>query len=155
MNEYTRSLAHIDIETNPNFIRLRDEAGFATLRQEGIDGFLAIEGLKMAVFADDPNTRKETMDIVVIAPELKKLIADQLSATVFALPQTARAMASRWGINGFPAVALFRGKNYLGAIQGLQTWDDYCVKLLTLAQKTHSAPRTIAIQAETVNDSCC
>ena len=148
MNELTKNIAHIDIETNPNFIRLREQEGFEMLYESGVDVFVAYEGLKMAVFADDPNQRKETMDIVVIAPELKKAFGNTLSKTVFAHPQTARAIASRWGVRNMPAVALFRDKDFLGAVQGLQSWNDYCEKIASIVQKQHSAPRVIALKSE-------
>jgi hypothetical protein len=72
MNEITKSIAHIDTQTHPCFVRLHQQAGFKILNEANLDAFLHYEGLKLAIFADDPNNRKETMDIVVIAPELKK-----------------------------------------------------------------------------------
>jgi hypothetical protein len=47
-----------------------------------------------------------------------------------------------------PAVAIFHGKTFLGAVQGLQTWDDYCQKLVAIMQKPQSTPRVIAVLAE-------
>ncbi len=148
MNELTKTLAHIDIESHPNFVRLHQEAGFDWLQENDVENFLIHDGLKMAVFADDPNARKETMDIVVIAPELKKAFAGTLTKTVFAHPQTARAIASRWGLRSMPAVALFRDQDFLGAVQGLQTWNDYCQKLAEIVQQKQSAPRIIALKSE-------
>lgn len=148
MNDLTKAHAHIDIDSHPNFIRLRCEEGFDWLDEDNIDTFLAYPGLKMAVFADDPNARKETMDIVVIAPELKKAFAGTLSVTAFARPHTARAIAARWGLRSMPAVAIFRHKDFLGAVQGLQSWNDYCQKIAEIVQKQQSAPRIIALKSE-------
>lgn len=148
MNTITKSIAHIDTQTHPCFVRLRDQAGFAILNETNLEDFLATEGLKMAVFADDPNNRKETMDIVVIAPELKKAFGDTLSKGVFADFMVARAIAARWGLRSMPAVALFRDREFLGAVQGLQTWDDYCQKLVAIMQKPQTSPRVIALMSQ-------
>lgn len=148
MNTITKSIAHIDTQTHPCFVRLRDQAGFEILNEDNLEAFLDLEGLKMAVFADDPNARKETMDIVVIAPELKKAFGNTLSQGVLADFMVARAIAARWGLRSMPAVALFRNREFLGAVQGLQTWDDYCQKLVSIMQKPQSTPRVIALKSE-------
>ena len=148
MNTITKSIAHIDTETHPCFVRLRDQAGFEILNEDNLEAFLDLEGIKMAVFADDPNARKETMDIVVIAPELKKAFGNTLSQGVLADFMVARAIAARWGLRSMPAVALFRNREFLGAVQGLQTWDDYCQKLVSIMQKPQSTPRVIALKSE-------
>jgi len=148
MNTITKSIAHIDTQTHPCFVRLRDQAGFEVLNEANLENFLSTEGLKMAVFADDPNTRKETMDIVVIAPELKKAFGDTLAKGVFADFLVARAIAARWGLRSMPAIALFQDREFLGAIQGLQTWDDYCQKLVNIMQKPQTSPRVIALMSE-------
>ena len=88
------------------------------------------------------------MDIVVIAPELKKAFGNTLTQSVFADFQVARALAARWGLRSMPAVAIFHGKTFLGAVQGLQTWDDYCQKLAAIMQKPQSTPRVIAVLTE-------
>ena len=147
MNTITKSIAHIDTRTHPCFIRLHQQAGFDVLNENNLEAFLNKEGLKLAVFADDPNSRKETMDIVVIAPELKKAFGDTLSQSMFADFVVARAIAARWGLRSMPAVALFQDRDFLGAIQGLQTWDDYCQKLVTIIQKPQSGPRVIALMS--------
>ena len=148
MNTITKSMAHIDTQTHSCFIRLHQQAGFEILNETNLDAFLAQEGLKLAVFADDPNNRKETMDIVVIAPELKKAFGDTLSRSVLADFMVARALAARWGLRSMPAVALFQDRNFLGAVQGLQTWNDYCQKLAAIIQKPQSSPRVIAVMSE-------
>ena len=148
MNEITKSIAHIDTQTHPCFVRLHQQGGFEILNEANVDAFLHSEGLKLAVFADDPNNRKETMDIVVIAPELKKAFGDTLTKSVFADFQVARALAARWGLRSMPAVAVFHGKTFLGAVQGLQTWDDYCQKLVAIMQTPQSTPRVIAVLTE-------
>ena len=81
MTPYTTEDAKIDPKTNPLFQRLFGKEGFLPLNEANLEEFLAVPGLKMAVFAEDPNAKRVTMDIVVIAPELKKAFAGALSDT--------------------------------------------------------------------------
>ena len=84
LNPVTEQLARIDPETHPIFKRLFAVAGFHKIDESTIDAFLGVAGLKLAVFADDPNNRKTTLDIAVIAPEIKKAFDGVFSQCVFA-----------------------------------------------------------------------
>ncbi len=153
MTSYTTEDAKIDPKTNPLFQRLFGKEGFLPLNEANLDEFLAAPGLKMAVFAEDPNAKRVTMDIVVIAPELKKAFAGALSDTRFADLAEARALAARWGLRRFPAVALFRDRIFLGAVEALQPWETYCRQLGEIARRTEAPARTIAIAP--VSTSSC
>ena len=117
MTSYTTEDAKIDPKTNPLFQRLFGKEGFLPLNEANLDEFLAAPGLKMAVFAEDPNAKRVTMDIVVIAPELKRAFAGALADARFADLVESRALAARWGLRRFPAVALFRDNVFLGAVE--------------------------------------
>lgn len=146
MGKWTR-VALIDPAKNPLFQRMFGEDGFTPLSEDGVDSFVAVAGLKMVIFAEDPNLQKETMDIVVIGPELKKAFGPNLAAAWFADLKQGRALAARWGIKRLPAVALFRDKEFLGAAEGLMGWEEYCSKLQEISQRTHAPRRTISIIA--------
>ncbi len=145
LNPVTEQMARIDPETHPIFKRLFGEAGFAKVDESTIEAFLDIHGLKMAVFADDPNERKTTLDIGVIAPEIKKAFAGAFSQCVCADFTQARSLAARWGLRSMPAVAVFRDGDFLGAVQGLKPWDEYIALITEIAASKKAAPRTIAI----------
>ena len=145
LNPVTEQMARIDPETHPIFKRLFGEAGFAKVDESTIDAFLEIHGLKMAIFADDPNERKTTLDIGVIAPEIKKAFANAFSQCVCADFTQARSLAARWGVRSMPAVAIFRDGDFLGAVQGLKPWDEYISLITAIAASKKAAPRTIAI----------
>ncbi len=146
--------AKIHPETHPLFQRLYGEEGFAPLSGADLDEFLTEPGLKMVVFAEDPNAKRVTMDIVVIAPELKKAFQGTLSDTRFADMQEARALGARWGLRRFPAVALFRDATFLGAVEALQPWETYCRMLAEIVQRKEAPARTIAIQTAVPTSSC-
>ena len=154
MTSYTTEDAKIDPKTNPLFQRLFGKEGFLSLNEANLDEFLAAPGLKMAVFAEDPNAKRVTMDIVVIAPELKKAFQGTLSDTRFADMQEARALGARWGLRRFPAVALFRDATFLGAVEALQPWETYCRMLAEIVQRKEAPARTIAIQTAVPTSSC-
>ena len=145
LNPVTEKIVRIDPVTHPIFKRLFGEAGFTRVDEETIDEFLKTDGLKMVVFADDPNDRKTTLDIAVIAPEIKKAFGEVFSRCSCADFTQARSLAARWGLRSMPAVAIFRDSEFLGAVQGLKPWDEYISLLTEIAASQKAAPRTIAI----------
>lgn len=66
--------AVVDTAVHPLFARLREEAGFAEFSGATLETMLEAPGLKMVLFAEDPNLRRETLDIAVIGPELRKAL---------------------------------------------------------------------------------
>lgn len=153
-NAVTEEINRLDIASNPIFQRLFGEAGFLLLSSDGLDNFLATPGLKMLVFADDPNERKTTMDIAVIAPELKKAFCGTLSIAAWAEFKQSRSMAAHWGLRSMPAVALFKDSDLLGAVQGLKTWDEYCSLLSEIVTRDKPVARTIAIMPTQTSEKC-
>ena len=147
MSKYTR-VAQIDPENHPLFNRLWTTEGFAKLTSATVDEFLAAPGLKIALFADDPNNQKETLDILVIGAELRRAVSAALAPEKSAWMsdvKEGRALAARWGMRKLPAVALFRGEVFLGACQGLKDWDGYLKELAEIAARTEAPKRTISI----------
>lgn len=144
MNDVTRLAGHIDVKTHPAFQRLFEKEGFSWIDEDGFAEFLASEGFKMVIFADEPNAKRVTLDVAVIAPELKKAFAGALSQTVFYRFEKARAAASRYGITGLPAVALFRDSVYLGAVEGLKDWNEYCRQLSEIVVREKAPVRRVA-----------
>ena len=147
MAKYTR-VSQIDPENHPLFNRLWTTEGFERLTSESVEKFLDTPGLKIALFGDDPNNQKETLDILVIGAELKKAIEAALAPENGAWMSDVKegsALAARWGMRKLPAVALFRGSVYLGACQGLKDWDEYLRELAEIAARTEAPKRTISI----------
>ena len=133
--------AVVDTAVHPLFARLREEAGFAEFSGATLETMLEAPGLKMVLFAEDPNLRRETLDIAVIGPELRKALGAAVAS--------GRALGARYGIRKFPAVALFRGAEYLGAAEGLMGWDEYIQALVEIGSREKGPSRTIAILQKT------
>ena len=81
MSRFTKVVV-IDPATHPGFVRMREKEGFTEFGEAEVDAMVKAPGLKFVVFADDPNKQKETLDIVVIAPEVKKTLPQVESAWV-------------------------------------------------------------------------
>jgi len=154
MNDVTKALGQIDVKTHPLFSRLFHQEGFSWIDEDEVEAFLHTPGFKMVIFAEDPNAKRVTVDIAVIAPELKKAFAGILVKTVFARFDKARAIASRWGITGLPAVALFRDDVYLGATQGLKDWNTYCRELSEIVVREKAPARRVSLVAATQQEQC-
>lgn len=153
-NTVTAEINRIEIGKHSIFKRLFEQEGFTLLNSAQLTDFLAAPGLKMLVFADDPNERKTTLDMAVIAPELKKAFSGTLSLTAWADFKEARSLALRWGLRSLPAVAIFLDANFLGAVQGLKPWDEYCRLLSEIVRQDKPAIRTIAIMPERSHEDC-
>ena len=126
MAKYTR-VSQIDPENHPLFNRLWTTEGFERLTSESVEKFLDTPGLKIALFGDDPNNQKETLDILVIGAELKKAIEAALA------PENGAWMSD-----------VKEGRAF-GACQGLKDWDEYLRELAEIAARTEAPKRTISI----------
>lgn len=153
-NTVTAEINRIEIGKHSIFKRLFEQEGFTLLNSAQVTDFLAAPGLKMLVFADDPNERKTTLDMAVIAPELKKAFKGTLTETAWTDFKEARSLAARWGLRSLPAVAIFLDANFLGAVQGLKPWDEYCRLLSEIVRQDKPAVRTIAIMPERSHEDC-
>lgn len=154
INDVTRKDGQIDAAKHPVFCRLFEKEGFEWVDEEAWEAFLKVEGFKMAIFSEDPNAKRVTLDIAVIAPELKKAFAGTLVKTVFTPFLKSRAMASHYGITGLPAVALFRDDVYLGAVEGLKDWNTYCAQLSEIVVREKAPARRVAFVSAKKESSC-
>ncbi len=154
INDVTRKDGQIDASKHPVFCRLFEKEGFEWVDENQWEAFLKVEGFKMAIFSEDPNAKRVTLDIAVIAPELKKAFAGTLVKTVFTPFLKSRAMASHYGITGLPAVALFRDDVYLGAVEGLKDWNTYCAELSEIVVREKAPARRVAFVSATKQANC-
>ena len=82
---------------------------------------------------------------LVIGTVIRKCFGSALSGAWLADVMKGRAMAARWGVRKLPALALFRDECFLGAAEGLDTWEGYLTKLGAIARRTEPPQRTISI----------
>ena len=113
----------IDLYSHPLFLRMVNEHGFESCDKDTFPQFLQKPGLSMVVFIEDPNRMKETMDALVIAPELAKSCG-LIEHKAVVGPPNARRLAVTYGFKRWPALVFFRDGKYLRAVDGLRLWAD-------------------------------
>lgn len=146
LNAVTQALVHIDPDKHPLFIRLKKSGDFVWLEKADVDLLKSPDGLGLLCIVDDPNMFKETLDMAVLAPEIKKLFEGTLAAAWFTSPAIGRELATHLGIRRLPAVAVYCCGEMLGAIEGLRPWGEYqseLIAILTARAKPHK--KTLAI----------
>jgi hydrogenase-1 operon protein HyaE len=140
---------------HPLLAQMFERHGFARIEEETLDAFIEQPGHALLVFTEDPVRYKETLDLAVIAPELAKAFAGRFQAGAL-LPEAARRIAPRYGFARWPALVLLKNGRYVGAIDGLRSWDDYVEEMQQLlAAEPGRAPSVgIAVKSETATGSC-
>lgn len=119
-------------------------ADISVLQVSDLADFKETPGLVLLFLGDDLARSRETIDLLVIAPELRALFEAEPITSGAVLPrdiegaQTLRGEMLHWGIKRLPAVALLMDGRFLGAMEGLFDWLSYqegLVKLLLQCQQ--------------------
>lgn len=152
MNDYSNPTRE---RLEQRFAALRDRHGYACLADTAAaEAFLRESGATLLLFAEDPLRVPETWDLTVILPEVLKDQAQPVRVGLLP-PETARALAGRYGLRVWPALLLLRGGDYLGAIEGLQDWGIYRSRLTELLAAPPSRPPGIGVAVLTDGGSAC
>ena len=140
LNAVTQELVRIDPDKHPLFVRLRESGEFTWLAEADDSQMKSLEGIGLVCIVDDPNMFKETLDMAVLAREIKKLFEGTLSGAWFTDPLIGREFATKLGIRRLPAVAVYCCGELLGAIEGLRPWGEYQSELIAILT-SQSKPR--------------
>lgn len=132
---------------HPVFHRLWSVGAFVRVTRENVRRFTSAPGLNVLFAADDPSVRKETLDLAALAPDLAATFEDALNAAGFTDFTDGRMIAGTFGIYRLPAVLLFIDGRYIGAVEGLQTWDGYRNAFVRLLTETVQNRKTIVIRS--------
>jgi hydrogenase-1 operon protein HyaE len=136
---------------HPLLARLVAVTGGTVLDVASFDAWAALPGDAMAVFVEDPERFKETLDLAVVVPELHA--AASRSFRVGLLPPAAsRALLGRYGFARWPAIVMLRDGAYLGAIDGIRDWDVYVSELGRLLAAVPSRPPGVGIPVRAADD---
>lgn len=112
------------------------------------DAFAQQPGHALLLFTEDPLRIRETLDLAVIVPELARAFPDRFRVGVL-LPVAARQLQTRYGFRRWPAFIILRDGDYVGAIDGLRTWDEYVQEVGRLLEAAPARPPTIGIRVKT------
>ncbi len=134
------------------FAILRERYGYTLLDRDGFDAFIAGPGACLILFAEDPRKIPETWDLTVILPEAVAKLEIPVRVGMLA-PETARLLATRYGIRIWPALLALRDGAYLGAMEGLKDWSAYCRLIPELLAAPPSRAPSIGIPVHHANAS--
>lgn len=129
---------------HPLVAQLATRHGFTELSVEAFDAWADAPGRALVVFTEDPVRYKETLDLAVIAPELARAFPGALRGAVL-MPPAARALAVRYGLRRWPALVVLRDGGYVGAIEGLRSWDEYLGEFGRLLAAPVTRPPSIGV----------
>jgi hydrogenase-1 operon protein HyaE len=149
------SLPDVPPDLHPLLARLVAETGASVLDADEFDAWAARPGAAMAVFAEDPDRYKETLDLAVIVPELYATAGMRFRVALLR-PAASRALASRYGFARWPAFVMLRDGQYIGAVDGIRDWDVYVGELqrLLTAPPTRPPGVGIPVRPDTPDGGC-
>jgi Hydrogenase-1 expression protein HyaE. len=112
-------------------------------------------GSLMLFFTEDPLRYKETLDFAVVAGEVLNTFSESHTLRLgVLLPEAARALQPRYGFKQWPAFVLLREGLYLGAIEGMRTWEKFVAEITKLLGTEPSRPPTIGVSVQQGGDTC-
>jgi hydrogenase-1 operon protein HyaE len=117
--------------SHPLIERLLALPGCVEVDAATLGAFASAPGHALLVFLEDPARYKETLDLAVIVPELAAAFPARFAVGVLR-PEAARAVHPRYGFRRWPAVVMLKDGRYVGAVDGLRTWDDYVTDIARL-----------------------
>ena len=110
-------------DVHPLLEQLVTRHGANARAPDEVERFCA-SGTRLLIFTEDPLRYREVLDLAVIAPEIARAFPGAFGLGVL-YPDAARAVAPRFGVRRWPALVMTRDGGFVGAIEGLRTWDEY------------------------------
>jgi len=136
--------AGADARSHPLIAQLFSKHGCTDVRAENFEAFTQRAGHTLLLFTEDPVRFKETLDLAVIVPELARAFAGRFAVGVL-LPEAAREFHVRYGFRRWPAFVLLADGQYVGAVDGLRTWNEYLEEVARLLEAPATRPPTVGI----------
>lgn len=114
-----------------------ERTGLPVVGLSDLKDFLASAENTVLFFCADPKKYPESNDVAMVLPEFIKEFDNLAGAIVSQSDELA--MQKQFDFTAWPALAFFKEGQYLGAITGIQNWDDYQEKIAALLQKDLSS----------------
>ena len=141
-------MTDIDIDAPPLLAQLVNKHQAPWIDFDNMAAWLASQhGDHVLLFAGDPIRFPESVDVAVVLPELQKASASvgRPFGMAVAVPDTAEALAKKFGSQRWPTLMFFRDGDYVTTLSGMHDWTDYLALLAqALATPKGRAP-TIGI----------
>lgn len=136
--------AGADARSYPLIAQLFTKHGCAEVRAETLAAFVQAQPHALLLFTEDPFRVRETLDLVVILPEIVRAFPGRFAVGVL-LPEAARALQPRYGFRRWPALVMLKEGQYVGAIDGLRNWGEYVEGIALLLAAAPVRPPTVGI----------
>ncbi len=94
----------------------------------GLREYLAGGDVSLLLLPGDPSAIPESHDVIIIFPEIVRLLAPPPRPGVVARADEA-LLLSRIGMTRTPALAFFRNLRFLGGIDRLRNWAEYSAEI--------------------------
>jgi hydrogenase-1 operon protein HyaE len=136
-------MTDFDIEAPPLLAQLVSKYQAVWIDFDNVEAWLAAQqGDHVLLFAGDPVRFPEAVDVAVVLPELQKTSASvgRPFGMAVAVPDTAEALAKKYGSQRWPTLMFFRDGDYVTTLSGMHDWTDY----LTLLAQALGAPKSRA-----------
>jgi hydrogenase-1 operon protein HyaE len=144
--------AGADAMEYPLVAQLFSKHGYAEVTPASFRQWSQKPGRALLLFIEDPGRFKETLDLVVIVPELARAFPGRFQVGVL-LPDAAREVAVRYGFRRWPAFVILADGQYVGAVDGLRNWDEYLAEVSRLLDAAPTRPPTIGIAVKGGDES--
>ncbi len=125
--------------SSPLIQRLFDEYGYPEIQVANLQDFIKGPGVFVLFFTGDPNQNRETNDVAVVLPELVSAFDGKLRPGVVSR-SAEKELQARYGFRRWPALVFVQEDGYLGAITGMQNWEDYLRKVEALLKAEPREP---------------
>lgn len=145
-------MAGADARSFPLIAQLFVKHGFTEVRAENFAAFTECPGHTLLLFTQDPIRFKETLDLAVIVPEIVRAFPRRFAVGVL-LPEAAREFAPRYGFRRWPAFVVLKDGQYVGAVDGLRSWDEYIGDVARLLAAAPTRPPTVGVAVKGAGDS--
>lgn len=132
--------------------RLVEQNGFTRLDAASLTDFAAAEGDSVILLTYDPVRVPETLDVLVVLPEVLKPHGGRFRCAVMD-PEQSQAVKTRFGITRWPALVFQRGGGYVGMIEGMRDWDEFVAEVGAMLDKPVGRAPSIGIAVTTTGGS--
>ncbi len=125
--------------SSPLIQRLFDDYGYPEIQVANLQDLIKGPGVFVLFFTGDPNQNRETNDVAVVLPELVSAFDGELRAGVVSR-SAEKELQAHYGFRRWPALVFVQEDGYLGAITGMQNWEDYLREVQALLKAEPREP---------------
>lgn len=150
-----KATATLPASTADGFIdRLVDNHGCQKIAASEIDEFAKAPGDSILLLTHDPARVPETLDVLVVLPEVLRPFAGRFRCAVLDAEQS-QAVKARFGITRWPALVFQRAGEYVGVIEGMRDWTEFVAEVGSMLDRPTGRAPSVGIPVANASASGC